>query len=70
MKLAKSPTNLSKKDLLWRFMFMIGIMAISMSNDHIVRRKLKENGEKLNYQELLNRAVHFIAAGFEAPTLD
>ncbi len=62
--------HLSKSDLVWRFMFMIGVMSISLSNDHIARRKLNELGEELDYPELLNRAVHFITAGFEAPSMD
>jgi AcrR family transcriptional regulator len=70
MALSKILPHLSKADLLWRFMFMIGVMSISMSNDHLVHRKLRENGGEINYQELLQRAVHFITAGFEAPTLD
>jgi AcrR family transcriptional regulator len=68
--ISKVLPQLSKKDLLWRFMFMIGIMSISMSNDHLVRRKLEASGEVLNYQELLQHAVHFITAGFEAPPID
>ncbi len=68
--LSVAAPHLSVKELTWRFMFMIGVMATSMTNDHIVRKKIDEPGEDLNYEELLNHAVHFITAGFEAPALN
>lgn len=60
--------HLSRIEITWRFMYMVGAMFMTMSHKpDIEKMHLKEN-ESQDIEEVIRDMIPFLAAGFRAPT--
>jgi AcrR family transcriptional regulator len=64
---SKSLPQLSEGELNTRFAFMMGVLTMGFMNNHILNKKLAVPGETPTSQEMINRIIRYVTAGFEAP---
>jgi AcrR family transcriptional regulator len=66
--IAATCPHLSSTDLMWRFQFMIGSMAFTMSDTIDLRRRSGGMCDPHSTQDATRALVQFAAAGFRAPS--
>lgn len=62
--------HLSTRQLIWRFVFMIGTMFITMTHKPEIEGMLDSKNGYPGIEEVLNNMIPFLAAGFRAPVME
>lgn len=65
--LARTLPNLSQPELMWRFFFMIGSMAMMLVGADIIKEKTHGICDPSDLEATLHRLVNFVSAGIRDP---
>ena len=62
--------HLSNQELIWRFVFMVGAMFMSMTHKPEIEDMLDSKNGSPGIEEILQKMIPFLAAGFRAPVVN
>jgi AcrR family transcriptional regulator len=65
--LSRSLPELSKRQLIYRFHFAVGAMAMTVTNSHMIVRNSRGLITSIDPQNTIDRLVNFLVAAFRAP---
>ena len=65
--MSRTLPELSKKQLIYRFHFAVGAMAMTVTNSGMIVRNSRGLITSIDPQNLIDRLVNFLVAAFKAP---